>query len=69
MREIKEWLQIVGSVCLIFVGLWLGVAVPVFALRHPWMTDVERVFHLPTAIVFGTVPKPPAAPVTPGPGE
>lgn len=42
---------------LIALGVvYVGLACAVFAFRHPWMTQTERILHLPTAVRFGTVP-------------
>jgi hypothetical protein len=31
---------------------WLIVATAVFAFRHPWATDTERIIYLPEAMRF-----------------
>lgn len=34
---------------------WLILSQIVFAFRHPWATDTERLVYFPTALVFGKV--------------
>ena len=36
--------------------LWYGIGVTVFALRHPWATDTERLLHPHAVLTFEKVP-------------
>lgn len=41
----------------ICVGFYIAFAFAVFSIRHPWMTDVQRVLHMRDVILWRSVPK------------
>lgn len=52
MKSSKE---IAGGICL-FLIIWVVVAEIVFAVRHPWATDTERLLRIVDAMAFRKVP-------------
>lgn len=36
--------------------LWLVLSSAIFAFRHPWATDTERLIHIPDALVLRKIP-------------
>lgn len=56
MTRIKSPTIILIAVYLL--AIWLGVSSVIFALRHPWMTDTQRLLQLHRAILLQTVEQP-----------
>jgi TRAP-type C4-dicarboxylate transport system permease small subunit len=50
--KIKQ-MTLIALMALMFAAVfWLIVATAVFAFRHPWATDTERLIYLPEAMRF-----------------
>jgi hypothetical protein len=68
LHDGKNWVEldprppspVPGCLMVLFVSfaIYFIVAMTVFGLRHPWLTDVERLFHMGRALVFGSVDPP-----------
>ena len=42
---------------LTLIVAWFLVAEIVFAFRHPWATDTQRLVHTPDALLFRKIPR------------
>lgn len=51
-RNVQEWLILMA---IIFPFAYLFAASAVFQLRHPWMTDTERMLYLYRALTWQSV--------------
>ena len=51
MKRIKEYLVY----SLVAFVLWVFISQVVFGLRHPWITDTERMLHFVDAMAFSSV--------------
>lgn len=53
-------LRSLASDAAVFIGVmliaWFMVANVVFAFRHPWATQTERLIHIADAVLFRKVP-------------
>lgn len=50
-KRTSWWLELL----IVLVVLYIGVAHVVFALRHPWMTQTERLLWTGSAMTWATV--------------
>lgn len=46
--------KIIAIICGALVG-WLIISQVIFAIRHPWLTDTERLLNFHNAVLFHTV--------------
>lgn len=55
-RTIDDFFNLIcGPLVIVFV-LWFFVANIVFAVRHPWATDTERLICIKEVLLFEKVP-------------
>ncbi|HAA73262.1 MAG TPA: hypothetical protein DCE55_29240 [Planctomycetaceae bacterium] len=64
MRMTKRMEDIVGIAMIIVFG-WLIISHFIFAMRHPWATEWERLIYTPSAIALRKVPYYQMRPITP----
>ena len=52
IKRCKQELESLSIYLLMLAVIYLIVANTVFAFRHPWTTDIERLIHIGDALVF-----------------
>lgn len=51
-------LRVIIATAMMLLFLWAAIGDLVFAFRHPWLTDAQRMFHLWDAMTFQRISEP-----------
>lgn len=55
---IQSRLRAIVATVLVLLFAWAAIGDLVFSFRHPWLTDIQRMFHLWDAMTFQRLSQP-----------